>query len=149
MSCSTFTAQKASERDGGKYFSPSCTEAELELKIVLLYRPKIERPNRHRKIDQSDLLPAFLVYSMYGYSFILYGDACSIESLSGEQEASADLSTFLLFIREEVKVNQSDVLLNLHTSEASARDGGKYFSPSCTEAEFLNKIQNSQSPLQV
>jgi hypothetical protein len=38
-------------------------------------------------------------------------------------------------------VNQSDVLLNLHTSEASARDGGKYFSPSCTEAEFLGKIQ--------
>jgi hypothetical protein len=32
-------------------------------------------------------------------------------------------------------------LLNLHTSEASARDGGKYFSPSCTEAEFLDKIQ--------
>jgi hypothetical protein len=75
------------------------------------------------------------------YSFILYGDACCIESLSGEQEASADLSTFLLFIGEEVKVNQSDVLLNLHTSEASACDGGKYFSPSCTEAEFLDRIQ--------
>ncbi len=78
---------------------------------------------------------------MYGYSFILYGDACCIESLSGEQEASADLSTFLLFIGEEVKGNQSDVLINLHTSGASARDGGKYFSPSCTEAEFLDKIQ--------
>ncbi len=76
---------------------------------------EIGRSNRHRKIDQSDLLPAFLVYSMYGYSFILYGDACCIESLSGEQEASADLSTFPLFIGEEVKVNQSDVLLNLHT----------------------------------
>jgi hypothetical protein len=56
---------------------------------------------------------------MYVYSFLLYGDACCIESLSGEQEASADLSTFLLFIGEEVKVDQSDVLLNLHTSEAS------------------------------
>jgi hypothetical protein len=80
---------------------------------------------------------------MYVYSFLLYGDACCIESLSGEQEASADLSTFLLFIGEEVKVNQSDVLLNLHTSEASPRDGGKYFSPSCTEAEFLDKIQTT------